>query len=66
MEVVAAPRAESPSSSIRLRGPELSSLKSSIFVDEVMSQDLVRCAPQDAISRVEVLMRSKQIRRNPV
>jgi CBS domain-containing protein len=38
----------------------------SIFVDEVMSHDLVRCTPQDAISRVEALMRSKQIRRIPV
>jgi CBS domain-containing protein len=39
---------------------------SSIFVDEVMSRDLVQCSPQDTIKRVETLMRAKQIRRIPV
>jgi CBS domain-containing protein len=38
----------------------------SILVDEVMSQDLVRCTPQDTIAAVEALMRSNQIRRVPV
>jgi CBS domain-containing protein len=37
-----------------------------ISVDEVMSQDLVRCTPQDTILRAEALMRSKQVRRIPV
>jgi len=44
------------------RGPP----PSSISVDEVMSRDLVRCTPQESISRVAALMRSKQIRRIPV
>jgi CBS domain-containing protein len=39
---------------------------SSIFVDEVMSRDLIQCSPQDTIHRVETLMRAKQIRRVPV
>jgi CBS domain-containing protein len=38
----------------------------SIFVDEVMSRDLVCCSPQDTIAGVEALMRAKQIRRIPV
>jgi len=39
---------------------------SSIFVDDVMSRDLVQCSPRDTVSRVETLMRAKQIRRIPV
>jgi len=39
---------------------------SSIFVDEVISRDLIQCSPQDTIHRVETLMRAKQIRRIPV
>jgi CBS domain-containing protein len=39
---------------------------SSIFVDEVMSTELVRCSAQDSIARAGALMRSNQIRRIPV
>jgi CBS domain-containing protein len=37
-----------------------------IFVDEVMSRELVQCSPQDTVRGVEALMRAKQVRRIPI
>jgi CBS domain-containing protein len=39
---------------------------SSIFVDEAMSKELVRCTANDTIAHAGALMRSNQIRRIPV
>jgi CBS-domain-containing membrane protein len=38
----------------------------SIFVDEAMSKELVRCTSDDTVARAGALMRSNQIRRIPV
>lgn len=38
----------------------------SIFVDDVMSRDLVQCSPQDTVERAEAQMLAKQVRRVPV
>jgi CBS domain-containing protein len=39
---------------------------SEIPISEIMSRDIVLCAPWDSISAAEELMRSKQVRRIPI